>query len=65
MKHYKFLMNNIPVDMDKLFTYMRLIALLCAFMINFLLLFDKFTVYLDFTKYIRSQIFVNSILCCR
>lgn len=30
--------------MDKLFTYMRLIALLCAFMINFLLLFDKFTV---------------------
>ena len=44
MKHYKFLMNNIPVDMDKLFTYMRLIALLCAFVINFLLLFDMFTV---------------------
>ena len=29
------------------------------------IVFVKFTVYLDFTKYIRSQIFVNSILRCR
>ena len=43
MKHYKFLMNNIPVDMDKIFTLCRLIALLCAFVINFLILFDVFT----------------------
>ena len=42
MKHYQFLANHIPLDLDKTFNNFRLIALLCSFVINILLLFDSF-----------------------
>ena len=35
-------MANIPIDLDKCFSYSRWMVLLSAFVINFLILFDDF-----------------------
>jgi len=43
MKHFKFLMANVPFNLDNTFTLFRYIVLFCAFIINFLLLFDYHT----------------------
>ena len=40
MNHFKFIMNNIPLNLDKLFTTSRSIVLINSFIINSLLLFD-------------------------
>ena len=42
MNHFKFIMNNIPVNLDKLFTTSRSIVLINSFIINSLLLFDYY-----------------------
>jgi len=42
MKHHRFLSENVPFNLDVAFTNFRWIVLLCAFIINFLLLFDSF-----------------------
>ena len=42
MKHFRFLRENVPIDLDKCFTLCRYLVLLAAFVINFLLLFDSF-----------------------
>ena len=44
MNHIKMLLTNIPFNLDSTFTNFRWIVLLCAFIINFLLLFDFFIV---------------------
>ena len=43
MKHLKFLMTNVPFNLDETFMVFRWLVLFCAFIINFLLLFDNFT----------------------
>ena len=50
MKHFRFLRNNIPVDLDKCFTTFRWLVLLSAFVINFLILFDEFVEECDICK---------------
>ena len=40
MNHFKFIMTNIPVDLDLMFARCRWIVLLQAFIINFMILFD-------------------------
>ena len=42
MKHFRFLMTNVPFNLDETFTIFRWIVLFCAFIINFLLLFDYY-----------------------
>lgn len=42
MTHFKFIMTNIPFNVDTLFTRCRWIVLLFAFSINLLILFDHF-----------------------
>jgi hypothetical protein len=43
MEHNQFLRNHVPIDLDRWFTFARLVVLLSAFVINFLLLFDEFS----------------------
>ena len=43
MSHYQFLLTNIPIDLDKTFNVARFLSLIFAFIINFLIIFDKFT----------------------
>lgn len=43
MKHLRFLMTNVPFNLDETFMVFRWLVLFCAFIINFLILFDNFT----------------------
>ena len=42
MNHFKFIMTNIPFNLDLLFTRTRWIVLVCASFLNFMILFDTF-----------------------
>ena len=44
MRHYQFLLTNIPFNLDTTFAFIRFLALVCAFVVNFLVLFDINTV---------------------
>jgi hypothetical protein len=40
MEHNQFLRKHVPIDLDNWFRFTRWVVLLCAFVINFLLMFD-------------------------
>ena len=42
MKHYEFILKNIPISLDEVYSYSRWFVLFCIALINIFILFDTF-----------------------